>query len=180
MGIRVLPPEPMAPHRSMTTVRMVLLLIIASNLAMIGIRVSLDPEVLGMPGGLQSALQPAGLLTFIAALVTWATAVDGSIARTIVRQGTIVGLASGAIEVAHITLENFGGLSARLESTMTAGFMLGLLLLWGYSGYRVTRITGRLDAGTLSGSWSAPVGHVVGSELRFLGVILGLTAAGAA
>jgi len=48
---------------SMPALRTTLLLVIALNLVMDGIRVFLDPQLLGMPGGLQSALEPAALLT---------------------------------------------------------------------------------------------------------------------
>ena len=133
--------------RSMSSLRTMLLLIIAVNLAMIGIRLSLDPGLIGMPGGLQSAIQPAALLAFFAVIVVWATGGSDPVAQVIVREGTAIGLAAGLLEVAHITFENFGGLDARAESAMTGGFLLGLLLLWSYSGYRVTRITRKLDAG---------------------------------
>src|SRR5207244_4351166 len=111
--IMVLPPGPMTPLRSMKEIRTVLLLVIALNLAMIGIRVSLDPRLLGMPGGPQLAIQPAALLTFLAVIVTWATAGRDQIVQVIVREGTAVGLLSGVLEIAHITFKNFGGLDAR-------------------------------------------------------------------
>ena len=164
----------MTPLRSMKEIRTVLLLVIALNLAMIGIRVYLDPRLLGMPGGLQAAIRPSALLTFLAAIVTWATAGRDPIAQVIVREGTAVGLLCGVLEIAHITVENFGGLDARAESKLTGVFLLGLLLLWGYSGSRLARITGRLGAGMLSGSWSALVGMLTAMSYGFSQLFWGL------
>jgi hypothetical protein len=152
---------------SMPALRTALVLVIALNLVMIGIRVMLDPQLLGMPGGLRSALEPAALLTLIALVVLWATRSDSRVAQTVVREGTAVGLASGTIEVVHIAVENFGHLSPRVESVATGGFLVGLLLLWGIAGYRVTRSTADLAAGVLAGSWSAMVGMLIATSFGF-------------
>jgi hypothetical protein len=146
---------------SMLALRTTLLLVIALNLVMIGIRVFLDSQLLGMPGGLQSALEPAALLTLNSLIVTWATRGDIPVARVIVREGTAIGLVSGALEVVHITLENFGHFNARVESVSTGDFLLGLLVLWGIAGYQVTRSTADLGEGLLAGSWSAMVGMLM-------------------
>jgi hypothetical protein len=145
----------------MTALRTTLLPVIALNLVMVGIRVLLDPQLLGMPGGLQAALETAALLTVYALIVTWATRVDGPVAQVVVREGTVVGLVSGTLEVVHITLENYAHFNARVESVSTGGFLLSLLLLWSIAGYRVTRNTADLGAGLLAGSWSAMVGMLM-------------------
>jgi hypothetical protein len=160
---------------SMPALRTTLLLVIAFNLVMVGIRVFLDPQLLGMPGGLQSALEPAALLTLAALIVTWATRGDSRVAQAIVREGTAVGLVSGTLEVVHITLENYGHFNARVESISTGGFMLGLLLLWCIAGYRVTRSTADLGAGPLAGSWSALVGMLMAMTYGFSQLFWGLT-----
>lgn len=159
---------------SMPALRITLLLVIALNLVMVGIRVFLDPQILGMPGGLQSALEPAALLTLDALIVIWATNGDSPVSRAVVREGTIVGLISGTLEVVHITLENFGHFNARVESVSTGGILLGLLLLWGIAGYRVTRSTAEFGAGLLAGSWSAMVGMLMAMTYGFSQLFWGL------
>src|SRR5262245_60020824 len=139
----------MVPFGSMPALRTTVLLVIAFNLLMVGIRVFLDPQLLGMTGGLQSALEPAALLTVYALIVTWATRGDSPVAQVVVREGTALGLVSGTVEVVHITLENYGQFNARVESVSTGAFLLGLLLLWSITGYRVTRSTADLGAGLL-------------------------------
>ena len=85
-----------------------------------------------------------------------------------------MGLACGTLEVVHITLENFGHLSPRAESISTGAFLLGLLLLWGIAGYRVTRSTRDMGAGVLAGSWSAMVGMLLATAYGFSQLFWGL------
>ena len=74
----------------------------------------------------------------------------------------------------HITLENYGRLSARVESLSTGGFLVGLLLLWGIAGNRVARATGDLVSGVLAGSWSAMVGMLMAMTYGFSELFWGL------
>jgi hypothetical protein len=164
----------MVPFGSRPALRTALLLVIALDLVMVGIRVVLDPQLLGMPGGLQSALEPAALLTLYALIVTRATRGDGPVARAIVREGTAVGLVGGTLEIVHITLENYGHFNARVESVSTGGFLLGLLLLWCLAGYRATRSTADVGAGLLAGSWSALVGMLMATTYGFSELFWGL------
>jgi hypothetical protein len=157
----------MAGVGSMPTLRTILLMVVAFNLLMIGIRIVLDPQILGMTGGRQSALEPAALLTLYALVVTWATRGDSRPTQAIVREGTAVGLVSGTLEVLHITLENYGHFNARVESVSTGGFLLALLLLWCVVGYRVTRSTAVNTAGLLAGAWSALVGMLMAMTYGF-------------
>ncbi len=165
--------QPMIRFGSIPALRATLLLAIVLNLVMIGIRVFLDPQLLGMSGGLQSALEPAAMLTLYALIVTWAMQSNPA-AQAIVREGTAVGLISGTLEVVHITLENYGHFNARVESVSTGGFMFGLLLLWSIAGYRVTRSTADLGAGVLAGSWSAMVGMLMAMTYGFSQLFWGL------
>jgi hypothetical protein len=159
---------------SMPALRTTLLLVIASNLVMVGIRIVLDPQLIGLPGGLRSALEPDALLTLGAIIVTWATSRDSRVAQAIVQEGTAVGLVAGTLEIVHITLENYAHFSARVESVSTGGFMLGLLLLWCIAGYRVTRRTADLFAGLMAGSWSAMVGMLMAMTYGFSQLFWGL------
>jgi hypothetical protein len=152
---------------SMSALRTALLLLIASGLVMVGIRVVLDPQLLGMPGGPRSAFEPAALLIVDALVVTWAAREESRVAPAIVREGTAVGLVGGLLEVVHISLESYGRLGARAESVTTGGFLAGLLLLWGIAGYRATRGTAAVGAGPLAGSWGALVGMLMATTFGF-------------
>src|SRR5262249_4855313 len=103
----------MARFGAMSILRSTPILPIASGLVMVGIRVVLDPQLLGMPGGLQSAFEPAVMLIVYALVVTWATSEESRVARAILREGTAGGLVGGLLEVVHIALENHGRLGAR-------------------------------------------------------------------
>jgi hypothetical protein len=166
---------PMVQFTSRASLRITLLLVIAVNLVMIGGRVFFTPELLGMPGGLQSALEPAALMSLGALVVIWATSHAGLVDRAVLREGTGLGLVSGTLEVVHITLENYGHFNARLESVMTGAFLLGLLLLWGVAGYRVIRRTGVFGAGLLAGSWSAMVGMLIAATYGISQLFWGLS-----
>ena len=72
---------------TMPALRYWLLSVIALNLAMIGIRLYLDPQILGLPGGLPAALEPAAMLILIAFLVVWATRWEDPAAWTILARG---------------------------------------------------------------------------------------------
>ena len=132
---------------SMRALRVALLLAIALDLAMVGTRVALDPQLLGLPGGPRSAIEPAALLALGALLVIWATRGDGPSRLAVLREGTAAGLVGGAVEVAHITVENFGHLSPSVESASTGAFLLGLLLVWAVAGYRAARSTSDVVGG---------------------------------
>jgi hypothetical protein len=143
---------------SMRALRFALLLGIALNLGMIGVRVSLYPSFFRMPGSLTSISEPAILLILYGPLVIWATSKGGSAGQEVLLKGALLGLASGALEIAHISLENFGRLSPRAETISTGAFMLGLLALWGAAGYLAVRSASDVGVGILTGSWSAMVG----------------------
>jgi hypothetical protein len=151
----------------MPAVRATLLLVISLNLAMIGIRALVDPQLLGMQGGLQSALVPAALLVLYGLIATWTTRGGSPFTQAIVRDGAAVGLVCGMLEIVHITLENYADFNPRVESVSTGGFQLGLLLLWSIAGYRVARSTSDLGAGLLAGSWSAMVGMLMAMTYGF-------------
>jgi hypothetical protein len=151
----------MARPKIARALRLALWAVIAQNLAMIGARVALDPQLLGMPGGLHIVLGPAVLLVEVAAFVGWATSRGRPVDLAVLREGTTFGLIAGALEIAHITVENYGNLSPRAESASTGAFMLGLLALWAFAGYRVAGGTKATGPGLFAGSWCAMVGMLV-------------------
>jgi len=149
--------ESIASFTPMRAIRLTLLLAVALNLVVIGIQVFLYRPLLKMPGGPVIIVEAAVLLIALALLVVWATRDGGRAPQTVLRVGTLFGLFSGGVEVAHITAENFAGLNARAESISTGGFMLGLFLLWLIAGYRAARDAKNAGSALLAGSWSAIV-----------------------
>jgi hypothetical protein len=152
---------------SVRALRVILLLVIALNLIMVGIQLLLDPQILLMPGGLRSALDAAAVLALVALVVFWTTRWNGPVAQAVLSDGTIAGLVSGAVEIVHITIENFGSFDARIESRLTGFFLLALLLIWGVAGFRSTRSAADPGAGPLAGSWSAMVGMLMATTYGF-------------
>jgi hypothetical protein len=150
------------------------LLGISLDLAMIAARTLLDHQILGMPGGSRAAVEPAILLIAAAIVVGWPTGRGGKVSKAVIQEGTFVGLMAGALEITHITVENFGRLSARTESVATGGFLIGLLLLWTLAGYRATRRCSQVGPGLLAGSWCAMVGMLLTVTYGFSQLFWGL------
>jgi len=145
-------------ERKRASLRFALLLGIALNLVMIGVRVSIYPQFFRMPGSLTSMIEPVILLILYAPIVLWATSKGGSVGQAVLLNGTSLGLASGVLEIIHISVENFARFSPRAETISTGAFMLSLLALWGTAGYLAARSASEVGAGLLTGSWSAMVG----------------------
>ena len=152
----------------MRTLRVSLLLVIALNMVMISIRISLYRPLLRMPGGTTLVVEPIILLIVYALLAAWATSSGGPVRQTILLNGTALGLISGALEIVHIAVENFAGLGGSAESISTGFFMLGLFLLWGTAGYLAARSAATVGPGVLAGSWSAIVAMLLTAAFGLL------------
>jgi hypothetical protein len=138
--------------------RIALLLSVALGLVMIPGRVALDPQLLGLPGGLQTTIAAAVTLVVAALVVFCATSARGEANQEVIWDAAVFGVLSGVLEAIHITVENFGNLAAAAERISTGLFMLGLFLIWGVAGYRATRRISALEAGACGGAWAAIVG----------------------
>jgi hypothetical protein len=138
------------------TIRVSLLIAIALNLLMIAARVFQYRPFLAMPGSITFIVEPAVLLIVYGLLVLWVTSTGGPTRQTVLLWGTSFGLVAGALEVAHMILENFGGRIGE-NSTITLVFMFAAFLIWGLAGYRAARRTMSPWSGVLAGCWSAIV-----------------------
>jgi hypothetical protein len=70
--------------------------------------------------------------------------------------GTIAGAIGGILQIAHMALENYGDRIGE-NSIVTLTFMGSAFLIWGFSGYYVTRETRDIKAGIVASCWSAMV-----------------------
>jgi hypothetical protein len=136
--------------------RLVLLLGIALNLGMIGVQVFLYRPLLRMPGAGTFVVKPVIVLIIFALLVFWAARSNGPVHQSVLLTGATLGLITGALQIVHMTLENFVDLG-RANGITTLAFMFSAFLLWGIAGYRVARSTASVGSGLLAGSWSAIV-----------------------
>jgi len=135
--------------------RLTLLSVIAASTVMAIIATLMYPPLLTMPNSTSYILKLVIMLLFYGILVLRAT--SPATDQTILRVGTLFGLAACILEIVHILVENFGHLNARTETISTGIFMAGLFILFALSGYVVTRDKGNIASGMWCGSWSAVV-----------------------
>ncbi len=135
--------------------RRVLFSVIAINSIMTFIATFMYPPLLTMPHFSLYILELGVMLPVYFVIVVRAT--RPSIDITILRIATFFGIIAALLEIIHISIENFGHLSAHVETISTGIFMIGLLLLFAVSGYLITLNKRNVFSGMLGASWSAVV-----------------------
>ena len=138
-----------------STLRLVLLLVIAGNIGMAVIAMFMYPPLLTMPHSYSYILELGIMFLVYVPIVFWAT--KPSVAASTLQIATFWGVIAGLLEMVHISVENFGHLTARAETVSTGIFMGLLFLLFAVSGCRITLRNRNLISGVLCGSWSAVV-----------------------
>jgi len=141
--------------------RVALLLGVAVDLVLIAVRVFLYRPFLAMPGGLTFVIEPVTMLIVYGVLVLWITTTGGLPRQSAIARGTIFGLITGALQVTHMTLENFVDLGPRLNGITTLTFMFCAFMLWGVAGYVVARSTKSIFSGITAAVWSAVVSTLI-------------------
>ncbi len=132
--------------------RSVLLVVVACDFALIGLRVLLYTPFLQQHNALLYLVEPVALLLIYAG-IAFATTTDTSPLRHVaLRIGAVVGLFTGMMWIINLALETF---SAATGIPVTAPFLLGAFVLWGVAGFVTTRRTGSLALGVLAAIWSA-------------------------
>ena len=111
------------------------------------------PPLLTMPNSYSYFLELGAMLLIYIVIVVWAT--KPSIALNRLRIATFWGLIAGLFEIVHISIENFGHLSAQAATISTGIFLGGLFLFFAVSGYRITLDNRHVVSGMLGGFWSA-------------------------
>ena len=151
------------------------LAILGLDIVLVGVGVANYPAFLRQPGSLAYLAEPLVLLVIYVAVVLAVTGRTGRDQRRLLWAAAIVGLATGAMEVANISVETFTNLSGPANLATTAPFILGPFVIWGVVGGWAARATGSLRLGLLAAVWSAMVTMVVGVTYGFA---LALTAPG--
>ena len=140
---------------SRSSLRSVLLVVIAINIVMTIIATFMYPPLLSMPHFYSYILELGVMLLLYIAIVIWAT--RPSIDLTTLRIATFFGVIAGFLEIVHISIEDFGHLNANSETIFTGIFMGGLFLLFAASGYRIAISIRNVVSGMLGASWSSVV-----------------------
>jgi hypothetical protein len=156
-------------------IRIGLLFFVVLNLIMIMIRVTLYPQVLAMPGGMTSVVELVVLLIVYAVFGVAATKSLTTHRRTSLLVGTVLGIVSGFISVAHIVQENYVDLPARATANVTWIFILMMFLPWGVAGFRAARQTGEVGLGVFAAVWSAIVCMLLTLSFGFGQLLLSLS-----
>lgn len=116
-------------------------------------------------------LEPVAML-LVYAVAAW---VMGHVAtpdqRRVMRVAGIVGAATGALEVANISVETFTDLSGPGNLAATAPFILGPFAIWGLLGGWTARGTRSLGLGVLAALSAAMVTMVLGVTYGFVLVL---------
>ena len=111
--------------------------------------------LLSMPHSILYVLELGIILLVYTFLVIFIT--RNSTNQTTIRRGTLFGLLASLLEIIHITIETFGGLSSKAETISTGIFMLGLFIIFGITGFIITKNSRKIILGLLGGFWSGMV-----------------------
>jgi hypothetical protein len=136
--------------------RKAMLLCVLMDFVLIAFAAKSADSPLGMPGGAAYVVKAAAPLLAYGLIFCREPAIHLRHRQPALRLGTTAGMFGGALQVAHLALENFGSRIGE-NSISTLTFMLSGFLIWGFAGYRVTRETGDIKAGLLASCWSAMV-----------------------
>jgi len=130
----------LVPMGAAKRLRVVFLVAVACDFALIFLRVLLYTPFLRQHNALVYILEPV-ILLIIYAGVAFATTINASAKRhAALRIGATVGLITGAMWIINLALETFSHLSG---IPVTAPLLLGAFVLWGVAGFLATRQTGR-------------------------------------
>jgi hypothetical protein len=148
------------------TIRVSLLLLVAADLALLGMRLRPLAEMFNLPGGASTGIDPAVCLLGYAGLVLWLTGERGSELVGAQSAVTTLGFAAGILLAAHFWI---GGLPPLPETDAVQWVLLsGAGILWGLSGARALRAGSSVGASLIAGIWSSMV-----SSLMACAVVLG-------
>jgi hypothetical protein len=135
--------------------RLIMLVGILLNLALIGGQLLLYPPLLARPNALTYVLEPVVGLLIYAVVTLGVTHQVGPKRRLALRIGSVIGVISGILFVINLASETFLDLPAPASLFATAPFFLGTFALWGVAGYRSARPTNSAPLGILAAIWSA-------------------------
>lgn len=146
-----------AEAQTVRWLRIVLLVAIGANLALIGFRVLLYTPVLYQRGGILFFLAPVVLLLVYAGIVLAITADPTPSRRVALRAGLAVGLLTGAMWIIDLAIETFAALPWPANLLATAPLLLGAFALWGVAACYGVQRTGSVGGGVLASVLAAMI-----------------------
>jgi hypothetical protein len=153
--------------RTIQSIRVGLLILLAASALMVGVRVASYPPVLQQPGGLLLVLEPVGALLVYAFFILWATRTPTPEHERALLIGTLFGAISGVISISHIVRENYGTMSPRVTVLVTLAAILAMFLPWAFAGFQAVRKTGRVRLGVFAAVFGAVVCMVLTVSFGF-------------
>lgn len=141
------------------------LVAVASDLALIVLRVLLYTPLLRQHNALIFILEPVILLILYVGIAVATTRNTGSHRYVALRDGATVGLVTGVMWIVYLAIETFSPVSG---IPVTAPFLLGAFVLWGVAGFLAARQTGSLALGILAAIWAAMLCVLLAITFGFL------------
>jgi hypothetical protein len=126
------------------------LAVLGADVALIAAAVIGYPAFWNQHGSAAYLAEPVVLLAVYAVVVLAATRSASVDRRPVLRAAALVGLASGALEAANISVETFTGLSGAANLATTAPLILGPFLVWSVVAGWAARVARSLRLGLLA------------------------------
>lgn len=137
------------------TFRIPLLLLAAGDLYLLGRRLWPWRDVLNLPLGGATAIDPAVTLVAYVGLIWWMGGSKTLGMRRALYSGVVLGTASGALLVAQVVFRAESALTLASEARFVSEALLaGAALIWGIAGYRTSRASGDATVGMISAAYS--------------------------
>lgn len=140
------------------TLRVPLILLALVNLAILGSRLWPWQEVLSLPGGGATGIDPAVCLVGYAVLIFFIGSNRHEPIQKALSASALLGLLAGLILVAQVLLKTqFASAVTFHPHLLGVGFFVLAGVVWGFAGLRGAKAGGNVNIGMLSGLWSAMV-----------------------
>jgi hypothetical protein len=142
-----------------TKLRIPLLLLVAADLVLLGMRVRPWGEILSLPDKGSSAIDPAVCLCGYFGLILWFTSRSGSRLISAQSEVTFLGLLAGALIGMEIWVSGLPS-GARFDATQMILLCAGGVV-WGIAGVRAARAAGSVGSSLIPGVWAAMVSTLI-------------------
>jgi hypothetical protein len=142
-----------------STLRTPLLLLAATNLAVLGMRLWPWPEILNLPGNGTVGFDPAIILLIYMGLIAWINSGAKPLFLKALSAAAIMGLPAGVLLAAYVYLEIQ---PVAHPPILQPGLLGAAALFCAIGGLRGSKIEGNAGMGMICGTWSAMVGSLIG------------------
>ena len=144
-----------------TAFAIAMLVLIVAAMAMAAIAVARYPAFLAQPSARTFLLEP--LLVFVtygASIVFIVVKMRGADSDIVLRNAALFGSATGVVEIANIAIENGIPFAVR-GPVLQIAVMLLVFAVWGFAGFRTSRVLGTVRSGILTSVFSAGICMVI-------------------